>query len=145
LGYTHYWYEKTTPARLPFEAVLLIQRIVDEARRDKLIQLEWNDSHDPIVTDRCIQFNGVGKEGHETFVYNLEEQPFLPAGEDYFSCCKTAKKPYDAVVMKVLIVLTYHLGDVFAIKSDGRLDEWEPALKEMAEKHGIMLDGWRPR
>lgn len=131
------------PYRIPDEAETLIRGIVREAHASGLIQRELDDPRAPIVTDRFIRFNGVDGMGHETFVYNLEETPMLTE-DGYFSCCKTAQKPYDVIVMKVLIVLKYYLGDVFCLNSDGDLADWADTLDEMSEKYGISLDNWRP-
>ena len=55
-----------------------------------------------------------------------------------FAFCKTAQKPYDDVVMKVLIVLKYFLRDRLRVTSDGSLSgEWETARTEMANRYGL--------
>ena len=121
MGYTHYWTDGGESDVLPAEAVTLIRKITAEAYRRGLIQREDDDSRPPIVTEQEIHFNGVGEEGHEAF-------HFQPAAADSFGFCKTARKPYDAVVMRVLLVLgTYRPG--LDIRSDGAFgDEWQPAM-----------------
>lgn len=42
----------------------------------------------------------------------------------YFSCCKTAYKPYDLFVTAVLIAAKHHLGDMFRVSSDGDEPDW---------------------
>lgn len=48
----------------------------------------------PLVENNLIKFNGVGEDGHETFL-------LMKAKRD-FAFCKTARKPYDDVVKAVL-------------------------------------------
>lgn len=127
MGYTHYWTDRGQGHEIPPEAVTLIRKITEEAHRQGLIQREHDDPRPPIVTAREVRFNGVGEEGHETFC-------FMP-GEQSFCFCKTARKPYDAIVMRVLLVLGYHRPGL-EIRSDGAFhDEWQPALDWFDDQH----------
>ena len=58
-----------------------------------------------------IRFNGVGEDGHETF--------YLSPDESGWGFCKTARKPYDIVVVAILSMLDEYLGDKFEWRSDG--------------------------
>lgn len=131
MGYTHYWTDYGQGDELPADAVTLIRRITDEAHRQSLIQREYDDSRPPIVTAQEINFNGVGELGHETFHF----QPSLP---DRFCFCKTARKPYDMIVMRVLLLLGYYRPGL-EIRSDGDFHgEWQPALDWFNEQVGYV-------
>lgn len=121
MGYTHYWTDFGGADTLPTEAVRLIKQVTDQAYRQGLIQREHDDSRPPRVAAQEVRFNGVGEEGHETFRYSTS-----PGDEIGF--CKTARKPYDAVVMRVLLILGYYR-EGLTIRSDGEFDgEWAEAL-----------------
>ena len=46
----------------------------------------------------------------------------------HFSSCKTSFKPYDIVVMMVLIIIRHHLKNNVYIKSDGDINNWNDAI-----------------
>jgi hypothetical protein len=43
--------------------------------------------------------------------------------------CKTERKPYDLIVCAVLVSAKIHAGDAITITSDGRQEDWKPALE----------------
>ena len=45
-----------------------------------------------------------------------------------FSSCKTGFRPYDIVVMSVLIIAKHHLENLICIKSDGIFDHWQDII-----------------
>src|SRR6476620_9509022 len=106
MGYTHYW--ETYAMGLSEEAVARVSALLAEAHAKGIVQYEHNDARAPLVTRDEIRFNGVGDAGHETFHFNIHEEAFQHRRLS-FDCCKTARKPYDDIVMKVLILLTYYL------------------------------------
>ncbi|MCP4741393.1 MAG: hypothetical protein GY871_04080 [Actinomycetales bacterium] len=112
MGYTHYFSHESGPTPNEWaalcEAALLI---LAEARCP--IQYEYDDSRPPVVSPRWVRFNGVGEDGHETFV--LRNAPLD------FDFCTTAAKSYDAVVCAVLLVAS-ELG--WSVSSDGTWAEW---------------------
>jgi len=83
----------------------------------------------PEFTEGYFAFNGVdGPDGdfsHETFRW--EANPVQPEWRSeelsYFDFCKTAQKPYDAVVTAILIRAKEIYGNLLNVCSDG---EWEP-------------------
>lgn len=135
MGYTHYW--ENTADTIPYEALVIIREIMGEAQSAGLIQYEHDEAKPPVVTEKMIRFNGVGDNGHETFCFNVQDDYRTSEGRR-FAFCKTAEKPYDVVVMKVLIVLKYYLRDGLKVTSDGRFAaEWEDARAEMERRYGI--------
>lgn len=75
----------------------------------------------PEANSRWIRFNGVGDEGHETFVLAQDQRGF--------EFCKTARKPYDTVVTAVLALAKDRLGGAIEISSDGYPEEWEAGVE----------------
>jgi len=70
-----------------------------------------------------IELNGKGDNAHESF--NLREH----FAENEASFCKTARKPYDAVIVACLALLKYRLGDAITVSSDGKAIDWEYGTK----------------
>ena len=135
MGYTHYWENNANV--IPVEAILIIREIVDQAYAGGVIQVEHNRTGLPIVTERLIRFNGVGELGHETFRFDVDDVYRTHEGH-HFAFCKTNQKPYDAVVMKVLIVLKWALKELVTIRSDGSFnEEWQAVRDEMSARYRI--------
>lgn len=87
-----------------------------------------------------IWFNGIGEDGHETFVF---EQSHTISSYDrkneqgqYFSFCKTARKPYDTAVVACLIILKHYFGDDLVVRSDGNPKEWAEGLQAVQDYLG---------
>lgn len=135
MGYTHYWENNANV--IPEAALLIIREIVDRAYADGIIQLEHDRQGLPLVTEKVIRFNGVGELGHEPFLFNAVDAYRTEQGTP-FVFCKTNRKPYDEVVMKVLIVLKWALKELITIRSDGSFHaEWQEIRDEMREQYGI--------
>ena len=135
MGYTHYW--RTSAKAIPDAAVVMLRELLAEAHAAGIVQLEDTTPKPPLVTATVIRFNGVGALGHETFFFDVEDA-YRAADGTPFAFCKTNQKPYDAVVMKVLIVLRHFLGEQITVTSDGSFDdEWGDVRAEMEERYGI--------
>ena len=135
MGYTHYW--MCCAGRIPTNAVAMLREILDAAYQDGVVQYEHDDTLPPVVTETQVRFNGVGELGHDTFVFDTGQVNRRPDGFR-FDCCMTERQPYDELVMKVLIVLKYSLGDALKVTSDGRFDtEWAAVRAEMATRYGM--------
>jgi hypothetical protein len=77
-----------------------------------------------------INFNGYPDPlDHETFLLRRE-------GSNGFSCCKTARKPYDLMVCACLIVYCFHSRETMDLGSDGDWDDWAPAMTFVEEVLG---------
>jgi hypothetical protein len=123
MGYTHYWHMEK-----PLKIV---------AVQKKLIDYIISESHDvldvTINDDKELHLNGIEANSHEDLYFAYGKKLELSSGEKYeFGFCKTARKPYDLAVCKILLVLC--ISDGFNISSDG------------AEKNGegqiILTDGF---
>lgn len=146
MGYTHYWY-RTTAAE-PKEAfghfALDAVKIVFEATEAKIDVAGPDGTGAPVLAEGLISLNG--REGrtsfgtleafagqldetdgsHETFYWPaINEEGLRTAGRSFgkegeqFYFCKTARKPYDAVVCALLIAAKDAYGDSIRVSSDG--------------------------
>jgi hypothetical protein len=123
MGYTNYFTQTVTSDRdsemyrkfaVDAKAILETaeQRGIELANGMGEIQGQWE------VSDTRVIFNGLGDDSHETFLFTREDN----LG---FNFCKTAHKPYDAVVTACLIALGRAYGENVSIASDGNWDnEW---------------------
>lgn len=107
MGYTHYWNGGITPEE--WTELLPIAKAIIEAS-DVPLQYEWDVASEPEVSDEVIHLNGVDDEGHEMF--------FLTPHPSTFSFCKTDEKPYDEVVVAILIAADT-ISPTFSWSSDG--------------------------
>jgi len=133
MGYTHYAYRQLASRDQPHIKASYGALALDIKRLCELAQglgIELGDAHGegkPEFTESRVAFNGVGKESHESFVWVARvEQPDYRRDEPMvFDFCKTAEKPYDAVVTASLIRAKYYYGDEVDIKSDGNWSDWK--------------------
>lgn len=148
MGYTHYWRLKKDCKKLSNWCVNDIKRIVKKHK--DIIQYEDDVKKKSVVKDTLIRFNGIGKEGHETFYFQVplkpdEYQKFDEKGY-LFNFCKTARKPYDIVVCEILLVLKAELGNKMILESDGFSNYtcsfdgvWSEAIEEVKQM-GYKID-----
>lgn len=129
MGYTHQW-EMSADPRLANEFLKFIGDVAAIVRQAiaQGIQLtiegeivdpdrwEWESL---MHQNRRIFLNGVGEEEHEDFLLEFN-------GKDF---CKTRQKPYDRVVVAILIALYNRFGNDIEIDSDGNLEDWELGRK----------------
>lgn len=78
-----------------------------------------NPRREPVFSEHEIRFNGVWDLGHETF--------YLSTKRSDFEFCKTARKPYDTVVVAILCLLHHHTE--IEVSSDGEPSDWERGLE----------------
>jgi hypothetical protein len=141
MGYTHYINrpEWTTADELGYaKALPIVKKILK--RHAAIIQRDDDDPKRPIADARMIWFNGIGEEGHETFVFENKRQ----GANDMSAYCKTNQKAYDLPVCEVLLVLKAFCPHL-AIGSDGftsnlakpELDDCWPQAIENVKQYGI--------
>lgn len=124
MGSTHYWVFKKIKGQAKqtekkyIEAIADCQRIV-RAYAKEHGGLSGYTAHTKPGSYGGVNLNGKGDEAHETFI--LREHYSQNEG---FNFCKTAMKPYDAVVVACLAVLKHHLGDLIDVSSDGDTQDW---------------------
>lgn len=155
MGYTHYWRRPVgmdfsenvwkTLCEDVNRMIAALPKNTDTAggayRADPLFVVpEASGDTSRIVTETAIGFNGddgpegEGKEyadlSHETIVIekNCPPQPDYRRGDsEYFAFCKTARKPYDLLVVAVLFRARM-LVNWLDVSSDGYYNEWLPGM-----------------
>ena len=129
MGYTHYWYrnsgEVTTEQWQQICRDFTAMKNVLEKTKGVEVRFEYDQDIQPFVGMEYIRFNGIGEDGHETMV--LERDPTNRGNltDRPFSFCKTAYKPYDALVTALLISAEANAPGAWEIRSDGDLPDWE--------------------
>ena len=121
MGYTHYWYKIPNIPQAKFTALIEDFKTISPHFEDLL-------DCNPIRKDELF-FNGIGEDGHETFVFEKDVDMngrFIQYEDDetksrIFNFCKTAQKPYDIAVCCALIIAKKHLGDGIKVSSDGMI------------------------
>ena len=121
MGYTHYFTVDPVNQTVPSDAfgrlALDVKRICEEAAAQGIdIRSEFDESTPAEITEASIRLNGAGDDGHETF--------YVAHDQSGFDFCKTARKPYDAVVCAALARMKIHYGASVQVSSDGQ-DEWD--------------------
>lgn len=73
-----------------------------------------------------LEVNGKGENAHESFDLREHFKQNIEADGAFGGSgfCKTARKPYDAVIVACLAVLKYRLGNAIQVSSDGRHSDW---------------------
>ena len=109
MGYTHYWYRKADFTKGEWMRICkkASDAIMDAANSGITIAGPAGDRESVVVIgDDAIAFNGLSKNSHESFILRRDAgkvhawQSVTEHGT--FNFCKTARKPYDEVVVKVL-------------------------------------------
>jgi hypothetical protein len=120
MGYTHYWTQQRPPtpaewARFVADCGSLF------ATTTVPLAAEYDDPDEPpVASPAIVRFNGVGEDGHETFLIDPDDRGF--------TFCKTNYKPYDAVVCAALIALERAAPGAYEISSDGSPVDWKSGL-----------------
>lgn len=136
MGYTHYYTRPVANAGSAYmfgKLCLDAKAIIDHAKQSGIRLANGNAEAgtDPECTADYFSLNGVsdeyGDEGHETFYWeNIPTQPdYRNKSAEYFNFCKTAYKPYDAVVTAILIRAKVIYGSCVSVSSDGSWQEWQ--------------------
>jgi hypothetical protein len=108
MGYTHYWRNSAGFTDEQWnEAIARAKSILNFTNIP--VQWECDTEAPPELSHEMIRFNGVDDEGHETFLVTPRQ-----SGE----FCKTARKPYDEIVVAMLTMLS-EVNPEFTWSSDG--------------------------
>lgn len=112
MGYTHYWNQGRNLTKAEWLTVATdVRAILTYAQHECDIALAGpmgEGGTAPEVNDKHISINGVGDDCHETFFINrvIRKKPRYAGECTDWGFCKTARKPYDAVVTALLCYLS---------------------------------------
>ena len=139
MGYTHYWYPKEANYWHPKETnhdaetfatlAALAKKVITLAQARGIKLAGPNGTGKPAIRDEFVGLNGVGDESHESFVIQRD-------GNSDFEFCKTACKPYDVVVVAIL-VLYKHFFPAIRFTSDGDLGDLKDGIDLASEAMGV--------
>lgn len=144
MGYTHYFIrdkKRLGSAYFYGKLALDAKAIISEAKNSGIVIGDKVGYGSPEFTEAYFSLNGDAKAGfdHETFHWEaLPVQPewqkeYQKGGSEIFDFCKTAYKPYDAVVTAILIRAKVIYGNCVSIRSDGDWSDWQ-AGRDLYEK-----------
>lgn len=72
-----------------------------------------------------VKTNDGWKDENDNFDLRHEDFVLKRKDKDEFSCCKTARKPYDLMVVSCLILAKWYFKDDISISSDGTMKDWQ--------------------
>tara|TARA_R110002012_G_scaffold139316_2_gene296582 strand:- start:540 stop:1100 length:561 start_codon:yes stop_codon:yes gene_type:complete len=151
MGYTHYWTQARDFTDVEWLELTRLTKLITADgvdvlayhpnRKDYTEEVLLNGDPDTFtINNEEIRFNGIGEDGHETFLITKKK----PAKPDYeeqevydkrgaFDFCKTARKPYDKYVVAVLCAIYnmfghYNMTPMSSIMSDGKSDDWKEGM-----------------
>lgn len=133
MGYTHRYTINDLGQDLHTKEIARDIRAVTKASGLSIGDYQGTPTSQPTLGPTEIRFNGIGKEGAETFVFPPDSTTNsllgLPPNRHF---CKTYRRPYDIIVCAALIAIQHHLRDNVEVRSDGNFDreeEWQNAYR----------------
>jgi hypothetical protein len=144
MGYTHYFRRKSALDKKTFNKFAEDVRVIFEAAKKKRITLVGPYGQKdtlPIAIEGMISFNGLDKNSHETMYIPrlLKRKSYDDKNELIFDFCKTARKPYDLIVVAVLVAFKHHFPHA-EISSDGDNEDFEAGKNLCVKLFGYGLD-----
>jgi hypothetical protein len=145
MGYTHYWTFRK-PAGIPAaeleknyqQAVKDCVKVIKEYQKNALgsDRLSGYSAHTKPGQYGGVNVNGKQDNAHEPFTlpehfsdnFKLYVNDGSAGMSGAFNFCKTARKPYDMVVVACLSILKYRLGDAVDVSSDGTIEDWSEGV-----------------
>lgn len=114
MGYTHYYSSVRLTSELA-SAAAKIAAVTPVALRG------WDGTGAPVITPDLISFNGDGATGDDCETFLLTPNPEHP-----YQGCKTNLRPYDTVVVAILVAAFAQ--EQTGIDSDGDWDDWQEGI-----------------
>jgi len=146
MGYTHYWGRDGSnlgSAEMFGRLALDAKKIIAQAEREGIRICNGFGRGEPDFNEAFFALNGNtdailpdGRdEAHEGFVwFGTPTFSVWEIGQTHtFDFCKTAHKPYDAVITAILIRAKDIYGDCLDVSSDGVWSEWQTG-RELYER-----------
>jgi hypothetical protein len=133
MGFTHYWTFKKAPRGQASQIEAAYQKAMQDCQR--VIKRYYSEhgglsgysAHTTLGQYGGLNVNGKGDDGHETFAVREHFSQNLE-NDGGFNFCKTARKPYDLVVIACLTILKHRLGECIEVSSDGDAQDWQDGV-----------------
>jgi len=129
MGYTHYWYQMRNFTDSEWQKISFMTNKIIEAAKAQGIELANGHGEagtEPVIDADKIQLNGVDDDAHETLYLTKQQGKFVDytprdqqIRDGIFNFCKTARKPYDAVVVSILGAARRIAKGALRLSSDG--------------------------
>lgn len=126
MGYTHYWRRHREFTTSEWTEILNYTKAIVKVARVPLANAMGDKGTKPTFNKKEICFNGVDEDAHETFHLTQKRPEFVSyiqvarqEREGVFAFCKTAYKPYDPIVVSILVKAHTVAPDAISISSDG--------------------------
>lgn len=141
MGYTHYWYINPAKGKAK-EIEAAYQRAIRDCQRiahyyqknaEDWARLSGYTAHCSVGSYGGLMVNGKGEEAHEPFIM----REHFSQNDGGF--CKTARKPYDMVVVACLAVLKHRLKGAFEVSSDGYAEDHEAGIALAQHVTGLKI------
>lgn len=113
MGYTRYWIRTEKP--IDADLICYVCDVIEDCNNKGIAIRNWEGKGNPTVTFERIAFNGDHSLYHDHDTFSIGK-------ETGFEFCKTARKPYDYAVRKVL-KYAEEQGFVTDVTSDGENEE----------------------
>lgn len=110
IGYTHYWTTSETATKKNWKEFCKQARLIIAGFDGKICGGDGNGK--PEISDECIWLNGCAEDEHDHETFNIT------VNGGAWDFCKTARKPYDTVVVALLMV-GKRMGIIKEWNSDG--------------------------
>lgn len=129
MGYTHYWTFKEVngknliKAEKQFKKAVKACQCVIKYYYKEFKGISGYSAHTKLGQYSGIEMNGKQDLGHETFYLRSTFKESIG-----FHFCKTARKPYDTLVVACLSILHYYLNEFIEIDSDGEASELQDGV-----------------
>lgn len=113
MGYTRYWNRTEKP--IDADLICYVCEVIEDCNNKGIAIRNWEGTGNPTVTFERISFNGDRSLGHDHETFAIDEATG-------FQFCKTARKPYDYAVRKILKYAEEH-GFVTDVSDDGENED----------------------
>jgi hypothetical protein len=113
MGYTRYWVRTDKP--IDADLVCYVCKVLEDCNNKGIAIRNGVGTGNPIVTFEQITFNGDNSLDHDHETFSIDK-------ETGYQFCKTARKPYDYAVRKVLRYAEEH-GFVTEVSDDGENED----------------------
>lgn len=127
MGYTHYWYINYNGADLDknlWNEFMIIARDII-LRSDVMIRDGFGQNL-PIIRDDLLWLNGDAdlNEDFETmFITPIYDKSKPKVGVNEFNFTKTGRRPYDKIVVAILLIFKYMFWNQVILKTDGETED----------------------
>lgn len=121
MGYTHYFPQKHDFTETEWKSITTFAKKLFKYKKDILANWNGDKGTKPEISETEISFNGIDEDAHETCTIHR-------FNDKEFNFCKTAEKPYDAVVVALLIYINDVAKSALDISSDGNKADWKAGL-----------------